>query len=229
MNNCKEALVEYFKEELPKLENSYTWKIPNINGFRQSGEKGYLPNVELKLYFSREWSKSSDEDKIKLAKIIVSDWGGVKGNHPETLAKYVSNINAGIPETPIKGVASYSKIYSITDMNEYAIYDARVACCLNAVQFNYGVKVGLAFNYISGRNNVTGHSGKKIGFVYQDEFKTENLISNGWGKIKLNDTYATYIKLLKECLKFFPTYGLHDLEMVLFANAEKECLKAMNT
>jgi hypothetical protein len=228
MEVFKAALIEYFNKELPRLEDSYQWKIPNIKGFKMSGEKGYLANVELKKHFNRAWNESDTEGKIKLAQIIVSDWGGVKANRPETLLKYVLDINNGCTKTPIKGIASYSKIYSITDMEKYAIYDARVACCLNAVQFNYGVKNGLAFNYISGRNNITGHSGKRTGFVYQEEFKTKTLISAGWSKIERDNTYAVYLRLLKQCLEFLPTYGLHDLEMVLFANAEKECIKAMD-
>ncbi|MEP1382384.1 MAG: hypothetical protein ABJK64_01180 [Paraglaciecola sp.] len=85
MEDCKSALVEYFKEELPKLVDSYTWKIPNIEGFSKSAEKGYLANVELKKYFNRMWNGSNTEGKLKLAKIIVSDWGGVKANPHNTL------------------------------------------------------------------------------------------------------------------------------------------------
>ena len=34
---------------------------------------------------------------------------------------------------------------------------------------------------------------------------------------------------LVDCLKHFQNFNLYDLEMALFANAEKECTKAMET
>ncbi|NOR87022.1 MAG: hypothetical protein GQ527_05385 [Bacteroidales bacterium] len=227
MEECTKVLVEYFKDELPKLEENYQWKIPNIDGFHLCGEKGYTPNVELKKYFNELWLKSNPEERFKLSKIVVADWGGVKTNQPETLKYYVDELEKDRPGTPLKGVASYSKIYSITDMNKYAIYDARVAACLNAVQWNYSVKKGVAFNYISGRNKTTGDATKKIGFVHQEPFKIKNLVANGWSRIKRDETYQVYLDILQNCLKLLPTYSLYDLEMVLFANAEKECEKAM--
>ena len=127
------------------------------------------------------------------------------------------------PSTPLKGIASYSKIYSIIDMDKYAVYDARVAAALNAIQWNYGVKDGMAFNYINVRNNIIGNATKKIGFVYQEPFKVKNLVAKGWRKIRKDDTYQVYLDLLQTCLKQLPKYNLYELEMVLFANAEKEC------
>lgn len=45
--------------------------------------------------------------------------------------------------------------------------------------------------------------------------------------IEKDKTYEIYLRLLKECHSHFSNYNLYDLEMVLFANAETECLKAM--
>ncbi len=227
MKKCTNALIEYFKIELPKLEENYQWKIPNIQGFHLPGESGYAANIELKKYLNQQWLKSDHEQRLKLSKIIVADWGGVKTNRPETLSAYVSELENTAPVTPLKGVASYSKIYAITDMNKYAIYDARVAACLNAVQWNHQVKEGIAFNYISGRNKITGDATKKIGFAHQELFKTKNLIIGGWSGIKKDDTYQTYLNIMQNCLKHLPQYSLYDLEMTLFANAEIECTKAM--
>lgn len=227
MDECIEALVDYFTDELPRLRVSYQWKIPKINGFHLSGEKGYAPNVELKKYFNKLWLNSSYDERLDLAKKVVSDWGGVKSNQLETLRSYIDELETKAPATPLKGVASYSKIFSIMNMERYAIYDARVAACLNAVQFNFGVKNGLAFNYISGRNKTTGDATKKIGFVYQESFKIKSLVSSGWNRIQINETYQIYLDVLQRCLTHLPKYKLYDLEMVLFANAEEECAKAM--
>ena len=221
------VLNRYFKSELPKLEDSYSWKIPMIYGFSGSGKSGYKENVMLKRYFHRQWNGCNRKDREKLSKIVVSDWGGVRNNKKETLLSYVAEAESKTPRTPIKGVASYSKIYSITDLKKYAIYDARVAVSLNAVQWNHNVKKGIAFNYIPGLNNVTGNALKKIGFVYDDRFKVKKLTESGWQSVKRDLTYEVYLKCLKKCLESFPKYKLYDLEMVLFANSEIECNKAM--
>lgn len=223
------ALKQYFEKELPQLQKSENyWPIPNVPGFSQSKEQSYRANVDLKHYLHEKWHSLPEEDKLEWAKIIVADWGGVRGNHPKTIKKYVYEVNKMNPTTPIYGVASYSKVFSIVHIEKYAIYDARVAVSLNAIQFIYGVNEGLAFNYISGRNNTTGHSGKKIGFVYQEPFKVKSLVQNGWTRIKRDETYHMYLQTLRHCLKDFPQYRLYDLEMALFANAEHLCKIAMD-
>jgi len=222
------AFVEYFKSELPVLEKSYKWKIPDVEGFEHSGDKGFLPNVKLKEYFNEQWKNSTPDKKVKLAKVVVSDWGGVRANNPSTITRYVDELSKENPETPLGGVASYSKIFSITDLERYAIYDARVAVSLNAIQINSGVSEGVAFNYIPGRNNTTGHSGKKIGFTFHEPFKIKNLILSGWSRIKRDHTYEVYLDLLNKCLEHLPGSKLYELEMVLFAKAEELAVEAMN-
>jgi hypothetical protein len=227
MKTSISALVDYFSVELPMLEKNYDWKIPEISGFNYSGKRDYQSNVALKKFFQESWANAkNDTERFDLSLLIVKDWGGVKNNKPATLENFVSEFSKSLPQLPLKGVASYSKIFSMADLDSYAIYDARVAACLNAVQWNCGVK-GLAFNYIPGRNNTTGHAEKKIGFTYQEQFKTDALVRSGWDRIEKDDTYKIYLKLLKECHSHYPNYRLYDLEMILFANAEVECIKAM--
>lgn len=223
------TLLKYFKTELPKLKNSYDWKIPKIDGFPRSGERGYRANVELKKCLERRWSLTKNkEDKYDLARVVISDWGGVRNNKKETLKRYIRIIQEDAPHLPIKGVASYSKLFSIVYPKKYAIYDARVAACLNAVQVNGNIRSGVAFNYVPGRNNITGHAGKKIGFAHDKRFLVKSLAKRGWTKIKPKDTYSVYLATLCECLKLLPSYELRDLEMALFANAERECDKAIS-
>ena len=99
----------------------------------------------------------------------------------------------------------------------------------NQIQWNAGLRKGVAFNYVPGRNNVTGNAKEKVGFAYQKEFKVKNLVGSGWERVRRDDTYIRYLSTLKECLTHFPEYKLYDLEMVLFSNAEIECIKAMNS
>lgn len=223
------VLIAYFNVELRQLKRSYHWKIPRIAGFDRSGRNGYLANVELKKFLNRKWTSSNKQERFALSKSIVSDWGGVKRNKQETLNSYVNELDKSQPITPLKGVASYSKIFAVADMEKYVIYDARVAVCLNAVQWNSEIRQGIAFNYIPGRNNVTGHAGNRSGFAYDPQFKTRNLIKLGWKRLKRDETYEIYLETLKECLTHFPEHKLYDLEMTLFSNAEKECRKAMRS
>jgi hypothetical protein len=221
------TLKKYFEKELPNLKIAYKWKIPNVQGFNQVGQISYDANVELKKYLHLRWKSSSYSERLELAKIIVADWGGVRGNKSETLQSYVDKIEQKDSQIPIKGIASYSKILSITDVDKYAIYDARVAVSLNAIQWNYHVNNGVAFNYIDGRNNITGNSLTRKGFAYHENFIVKNLERNGWNRLSKDETYQFYLKTLHECLRYFPEYKLYDLEMLLFSNAEIECKKAL--
>lgn len=228
MNSLVSVLCDFFERELPCLPASYQWKIPVIDGFTQSGESGYRANVELKRHLHQRWNLATYERKLDLVEVIVSDWGGVRANKAETLKRYVDAIAELEPDTPLNGVASYSKIFSIVRPEQYAIYDARVAACLNAVQFNAGIENGIAFNYVPGRNNVIGNAGKKSGFTQLPEFSVKSLTNSGWLRLKRNDTYAKYNQVLSHCLARLPSRSRFELEMVLFARAEHECQIAMN-
>lgn len=221
-------LCDFFRREVPRLEETYNWKIPKVVGFNQSGETGYQPNLNLKAFLTQLWERSlSREERIHLAKIIVSDWGGVRANRPDTLASYIDGITNGTAPTALNGVASYSKILAIVFPGKYAIYDARVAACLNAIQINAGIQNGIAFNYVPGRNNVIGNAKTKSGFTHEMRFSTKELVRAGWLPINRAQTYSEYLELLSNCSKELPTHKLASLEMALFANAESECIRAM--
>lgn len=228
LNLTVSALCTFFRREVPRLALTYDWKIPEIEGFAQAGEHGYQPNLDLKKYLNLQWANASSARRLQLAKVIVSDWGGVRGNRPETLERYVTNISKPTLSTPLRGVASYSKILSIAQPDKFAIYDARVAGCLNAVQINASIQHGVAFNYVPGRNNVVGNAATKVGFTQDARFSVKVLVKTGWSPVKREQTYTTYLKMLSLCLGKLPNYSLTSLEMALFANAECECQQAMD-
>lgn len=224
------VLCHFFDREVPRLSSTYNWKIPKINGFAQAGQSGFEQNLALKGYLKELWENaSSEEERRQIAEVIVSDWGGVRANGQETLKKYVRSVSNINPPTPLQGVASYSKIFSIVYPQKFAIYDARVAACLNASQINANIKDGLAFNYVPGRNNVVGNVASKSGFTQDPRFSTKQLVLSGWLPIKRNQTYTKYLELLFACLSERPNYSLAMLEMALFANAECECKRAMSS
>ncbi|PZO86894.1 MAG: hypothetical protein DI626_05300 [Micavibrio aeruginosavorus] len=227
MVDCKGALVAYFKQHLPALHKEYEWRIPVIDGLRYGGKTDYHSTVGFKKDLTEKWEKADLAARYALAVTIVSSWGGVRGNRAETIEAYVNELAAGIPRTPLKGVASYSKIFSISNPDTYAIYDARVAACLVAIQYNANVRNGIAFNYIAGRNNTTGNTQTRKGFVYEAPFKKTALLDKGWTDVERDKTYETYLDLMTSCLAHFPENKLYDLEMVLFSRAVTECAEAM--
>jgi hypothetical protein len=168
-----------------------------------------------------KWKASEGEQaRRKLAQWIIKNWGGVRGNRDETLAGYVEMADAEGPQTPIKGVASYSKLLSIVHPSKYAIYDARVAVALNAVQLSIGGK-GIVFPYVSGRNKITGDSANQRGFAKLRKFSARELERQGWAVIAPRAGYQVYIQLLNEVQsRFAPNHELHDFEMTLFSQAE---------
>lgn len=223
------AILDYMKIELPRLRERYCWEIPLIEGFPQCGESSYQANVALKTFLQRQWNAAAKkEQKLELARLVIASWGGVRANMQATLEAYISEIEKPHPATPLKGVASYSKLFAIAHPDRYAIYDARVAACLNAIQYQADPNAGLAFNYCPGRNNIIGNSTTRTGFANMKEFKVQTLVGNGWTRIPRDKTYAAYLKLLAKCSDAFPENERSDFEMILFANAAMECRKAIS-
>lgn len=218
-----DVLCEFFKNEIPNLVETYEWNIPDIKGFHTDNENNFKANIDLKKHLHNQWTASSEQEKISLAETIVSKWGGVRTNHLSTLERYVRELNNANPNTPLKGVASYSKIFSIARPDRYAIYDARVAACLNAIQLHAKMKKGVAFNYVPGRNNIIGNAVNKCGFTQTDNFKVKTLINKGWRKIEKDNTYKVYNEVLSLCQKRLSDTSRYELEMALFAKAEYEC------
>lgn len=127
----------------------------------------------------------------------------------------------------LKGVASYSKIFAVVHPERFAIYDARVAACLNAVQINAETECGIAFNYVPGRNNIVGNAVSRRGFTQDPRFSPKRLVQSGWLPVKRNQTYKKYLEVLTLCRAELPDFSLLSLEMALFSNAECECRRAM--
>ena len=120
---------------------------------------------------------------MQIAKLIIEDWGRVRANKNNTLRKYINIITNHLNIiTPLQGIASYSKLFSIVYPTDYAIYDSKAAACLNATQVPANLKNGMVFNHVSCRNNIIGNAEKKIGFVYDDRYRKSVLLSKGWTK-----------------------------------------------
>ena len=224
-NHLIENLKDYFEGKSPfqglglkNLSNNYKWprkgdfpSIQTISSIKILGNNNYEKNIFLKGNSSKIWNEGS---KFDIAKWAISDWGGIRGNSTKTIEKYLNEIENKNYPSYIKGIASYSKILSFMKPEEFAIYDARVAISLNAIQLLSKSKTGVVFTYLTGRNNALTI------FRNSEPTKTKNLIKNGWQEIQKNDCYSIYLNYLKIVNSYFPTSKLYELEMSLFADAE---------
>ncbi|WP_170325427.1 hypothetical protein [Ruegeria arenilitoris] len=230
MNNPPNQLVDnllgYFRGQghfeglgIDKLSDNYVWpkrgSFPSYSHLADVTEgdgDNYAKNITLKEQSPRIWIEGS---KLEISKWVVSDWGGIKGNKPATIANYVEAICEGRYPSEIKGVASYSKILSFMDPSEFAIYDARVAISLNAIQLLQREKHGTAFTYLPGRNT------KLQIFRKLPPTQRSALLQTGWSPLASNDCYAFYLSTLKRVRSELGSAQLYKLEMSLFADAEE--------
>lgn len=226
MTDTIESLKNFFSISLKTIETDYQWQIPDQLSFMVSGQ-GFQNNVKLKMQFHERWKIANNENRIKITNEIISIWGGVRGNKKETIEIYVNKYSAEFNDCPLKGVASYSKLLSIIEPKRFAIYDARVAVSLNAIQFLADVKNGIIFNYIDGRNNITGNKLNKTGFRYLQPFTKKSLKAKAWRTLPNDNTYHEYLATLQDIQAALPTHHLYEFEMSLFANAEKLATKAI--
>jgi hypothetical protein len=187
-------------------------------------------NIELKRHLAKCWANSSLDEKIRLATWIVRDWGGIYRNSEMTILGYVNQADAERPATPFSGIASYSKILGVKDPERYAVFDARVAASLNAIQlmlFRDGILRSpdlLAFAVPPGRNEIVNRFDsvafptalKRVGFTF----------------VPRAAIYGTYLAILR-AIHFVDHESIHriesilEIEMFLFAQADKLCEKAI--
>lgn len=220
-------LISYFGTRLPELKNTYKWSISKKPLWGNlAGKDDYHSNLKLKQLLSGQWSEATTEhDRLVVARKVISDWGGINRISDTTLKKHINLALNQDDNFSIDGVASYSKLLAIADPDKYAIYDARVAVSLNAIQDLTQTK-GVYFQYLKGRNKITGDQLKKRGFVFTYPFTEHDLLNQGWYRIPKNDVYITYINLLRQCASELKHDGILDLEMILFSDAEKLALEA---
>ena len=222
----KELLCRWFEQKLPTLKHDYNWRIPPIPGFYPKYRTCYENTLLLKEFFRELWNESDEEEKINIARLIIGEWGGIKTNKKTTLEWFVGEIQLEHPmkpETPLNGVSSYSKLYSVIKPEEYMLYDSRIAVGLNCIQINRNIKDGVVFNFISSSRNPIIKE-----FFAAKEFKPKNLYEKYlWFKPFKDDTYRAYVTLMKSCLKEFPKFKLYDLEMAIFHHSIDECMRVM--
>ena len=120
-----------------------------------------------------------------------------------------------------------SYILSMVNCTQYAIYDARVAACLNAVQLHMQCKQSIFFPYIPSQNRHFKAGNKVRNFV--NTFTKKELTNNrGWLSVDKDDTYSIYLDLLHRLKNIFPGKEVYHFEMVLFTQALVLCPRLVN-
>jgi hypothetical protein len=169
-------------------------------------------NRQLKHHIACRWEKAPDAEKLRLARWIIADWGGIRSNHEATIKRHVVLACHHSPRTPIAGIASYSKILAFSRPRQYAIYDARVAAALNAVQIPFSSGQKFAFPYLQSRNSRVREFARSV--------PQARLASLGFVRVAPRDAYRIYLNLLKETIASGIDNDLGDLEMILFSDVE---------
>ena len=233
-NNLIQNFSSFLKKNIPSLDKNYRWTLPNnvLKGFTPNeNDSLYKQNISLKKFITKEWKNNNYNSKKTIASWIVKDWGGIRSISEKRLKEYEDRMKNNHNYTPLKGIASYSKILAAAFPEDYAIYDARVAASLNAIQLLNPSEGNIAFHYLAGRNNIVGNKIKKIGFTEDQRYSVKNLISpnHNFLPINKNNIYSTYINLLKNIIQKNANFKLYECEMVLFSQAEDLCTEIMTS
>lgn len=215
-----EKLAAQILSQLNLDKITYTWKVSDRSWlalgthFREI-EDNAARNTALRSFLRDEWHSSTLSRRLELATWMVRDWGGIKTNKEETIERYVLLAGSADPQVKFYGISSFTKVLTIVDSDRYAIYDARVATSLNALQLITGCHA-LAFPYPPGRNSEIDQPKTKKGF--SDVFTRRELLSRGFSSVRKDDSYRLYLDLLG-LIRRASGKTLLEIEMQLFGQA----------
>lgn len=208
-----DALLAHCKPMLAKGNNRewYKWRIPAElpSGIpRPTGKNDFERAIALRKCINVEL-RNKPKRKIELTNFYISKWGGVRANSPATILAYAREEDATLIARRTKGIASWSKALSIRDPNKYAIYDARVAFSLNALQTNRKVSDPIFFPLVAGRNSQLREPTRQI----RSEVKKEKSETHPGESF-----YLAYLRLLNDVARRLKV-TIGEVEMCLFASA----------
>ena len=219
-NEFIETMVRFCRDRITRLDQLFHWEEPDDPPPAPAvlrvdlGWSSAEWNLQLKTAMRTAWANANLEQRKELAAWVVIVWGGVKRNKPETLDEYVIQWSRKPSEfpTPFDGIASYSKILSMSD-GECAIYDARVAAALNAVQLKARNTSGYRFSIPQGRNSAI----KRFAVALSNG----RLNTDGWHRVPRGGTYKFYLETMHAVRDRIPNSTVDRLEMVLFGLASR--------
>jgi hypothetical protein len=153
------------------------------------------------------WQDSLDETKISLVHYYISTWGGVRRNSPENIKFYALQFPDQLIALGTKGVASWSKALCVQNPYCYAIYDARVAVSLNALQIINRTDSPQLFPTLMGQNKRVNRASEII---------SDHSVKNKWQKLGEDKFYKRYLEVTSEAAARL-NCDIYTVEMLLFA------------
>ena len=173
-------------------------------------------NVAMRDHVSKVWPSLSYDEKARVGTWIIKEWGGIKRNSPQTVRRYVDACaSVTSAEVPYIGISSFSKILAFAGPLDYAIYDARVAASINAIQLS-----GAPSNDLSIFFSIPPSQNKIIAAFRSDTSRVPRSLS-----VPRENTYEAYLALLRLVAAKLDR-SILEVEMALFAGAEAYCNRA---
>lgn len=213
-----QIVTAFIAREESALATSYKWPLTHHQLHQHlpitvAGANSFHENLDLKQKMTGLWATNPSYQHA-IADYYVRVWGGIRGNKLGTLSANAATIASG--GTPnFHGIASWSKIATAADATSAAIFDARVAVSLNALQVLAlrEDQKGVLFPKLESQNKVI----KRVGAQLIAAGK-----ARGWEVLPKDKLFfSAYIELLKRATKSLSgSLPLARGEMVLFAMAE---------
>ena len=208
-----EAITDWAQKLLTPENHWYKWPI-NVallpEGITLQNESPYRQEVSLKQQLNQRWKNANDEQKLELVNYYIAKWGGIKKNKPEKIRSYALQAPDQLIALGKKGIASWSKALCIRDPNHYAIYDARVAVALNALQVIKNVVQPQPFPLLEGQNKLIKRASTRL---------RQHAAQHHWALLNTQEFYRRYIEVISIAAVNLGC-PLYAVEMLLFAQAE---------
>lgn len=155
-----------------------------------------------------------DRDAHQIARWIVSRWGGINRG-VEAVDGWIEAINPEgvndfINAQGTNRIASWSKLLSMHDSENYAVYDSRTSTALNCCLAVMGRDE--RFVMVNSRSNTPAYFAK---IKLREEVRKEGC------------SYWYYLKLLR-CFSQISGFSLLGVEAVIFENAPRICANYCN-
>ncbi|HRE19626.1 MAG TPA: hypothetical protein PKW21_01140 [Rhabdaerophilum sp.] len=211
MAKLNTLIVDFSRQEIPRLDEAYHWPRPEelpICNFIPQFESDASACLRLRHALHKQWVTSASERR-QLERWYVAEWGRIRANRPETLALYSEMTNQCLIERGMQGIASWSKILAIRNPEKYQIYDARVAASLNALQIIGTGTCAEHFPNVPSRNKVIVEFQRKLAPILRHS-QTE----------ATRNPYRRYLAIIAYPATECANHSAERVEMALFANAE---------
>jgi len=198
-----EAIAAYIEENATAAYAAKVKKFKHYPGQTFSSENWMDRNAELRSYLSGAWGSGSDTARTAMVVWYIKKWGGISRLKDKHIASYAA---AGPPSIDVKNfdkIASWSKALAMMQPTQFAIYDARVAFALNAIQ---AVRLGWVqtwFRIPTTQKGIIKRAHKGL-----ECYATPNTKVLGDAEV-----YGAYLDVLKGAHSF----DLERAEMILFA------------